>query len=420
MRQRGQIAIAAIGGLTAVLLGTVVLLHLSRIAAGGAGAQTAADMAALAAARTLASDPLGGAGGRASGGGVRRAGQRRATGRSRDRARRSRRHRRRRDRLLRGRRLGARRRPAARHRPRAGAGRDHLHGGAAGRRVPAGRPARRARPARRCRGRRGAGGLALRLGRREPGRGRVRLLRADRLRLHGGRPSAAGPPDRGRPVASRSARAAGRARRPATSSSWAPPRAPRITSACTSEAGPSSSRRTPAPRSGTSPSPRAGGTATAAWRGRRRAARRPTRASSGRRASTRCRRTSSRPSSTSASPPIADAAASALAAAAAAPPRRPPGRACRRARRRVARGGRSAARLRRRARGRRGHGPAAADERDPEPQAASQSAMRVEPLRRTARRTGGGNRSWLGRRVLEVGDRRRARRPGISRRPAAS
>jgi cell wall-associated NlpC family hydrolase len=55
--QRGQITIAAVGGLTAVLLGTVVLLHLSRIAAGGAGAQTAADMAALAAARTLAGDP---------------------------------------------------------------------------------------------------------------------------------------------------------------------------------------------------------------------------------------------------------------------------------------------------------------------------------------------------------------------------
>jgi cell wall-associated NlpC family hydrolase len=57
VRQRGQITIAVIGGLTAVLLGTVVLLHLSRIAAGGAGAQTAADMAALAAARTLAGDP---------------------------------------------------------------------------------------------------------------------------------------------------------------------------------------------------------------------------------------------------------------------------------------------------------------------------------------------------------------------------
>ena len=57
MSQRGQITIAAVGGLTAVLLGTVVLLHLSRIAAGGAGAQTAADMTALAAARTLASDP---------------------------------------------------------------------------------------------------------------------------------------------------------------------------------------------------------------------------------------------------------------------------------------------------------------------------------------------------------------------------
>jgi hypothetical protein len=56
--QRGQITIAAVGGLTAVLLGTVVLLHLSRIAAGGATAQTAADMAALAAARTLAGDPV--------------------------------------------------------------------------------------------------------------------------------------------------------------------------------------------------------------------------------------------------------------------------------------------------------------------------------------------------------------------------
>ena len=57
MSQRGQIAIAAIGGLTAVLLGAVVLLYLGRIAAGGAGGQTAADMAALAAARSLASDP---------------------------------------------------------------------------------------------------------------------------------------------------------------------------------------------------------------------------------------------------------------------------------------------------------------------------------------------------------------------------
>jgi cell wall-associated NlpC family hydrolase len=57
VNQRGQIAIAAIGGLTAVLLGAVVLLYLGRIAAGGAGAQTAADMAALAAARSLVDDP---------------------------------------------------------------------------------------------------------------------------------------------------------------------------------------------------------------------------------------------------------------------------------------------------------------------------------------------------------------------------
>jgi len=55
--QRGQITIAAVGGLTAVMLGTVVLLHLSRIASGGAAAQTAADMAALAGARVLAGDP---------------------------------------------------------------------------------------------------------------------------------------------------------------------------------------------------------------------------------------------------------------------------------------------------------------------------------------------------------------------------
>ena len=40
-----------------MLLGAVVLLYLGRIAAGGAGGQTAADMAALAAARSLASDP---------------------------------------------------------------------------------------------------------------------------------------------------------------------------------------------------------------------------------------------------------------------------------------------------------------------------------------------------------------------------
>ena len=57
MSERGQVAIGAIAGLTAVLLGVVVLLHLARIASAGAGAQTAADVAALAAARTLADDP---------------------------------------------------------------------------------------------------------------------------------------------------------------------------------------------------------------------------------------------------------------------------------------------------------------------------------------------------------------------------
>jgi cell wall-associated NlpC family hydrolase len=55
--QRGQVAIGAVGGLTAVLVGAVILLHLARIAAAGAGGQTAADVAALAAARTLADDP---------------------------------------------------------------------------------------------------------------------------------------------------------------------------------------------------------------------------------------------------------------------------------------------------------------------------------------------------------------------------
>jgi cell wall-associated NlpC family hydrolase len=55
--QRGQVAIGAVAGLTAVLLGAVVLLHLARISTGGAGAQTAADVAALTAARTLVSDP---------------------------------------------------------------------------------------------------------------------------------------------------------------------------------------------------------------------------------------------------------------------------------------------------------------------------------------------------------------------------
>ncbi len=57
MRERGQIAIGAIGGLTAVLLAAVVLLYVARIGAGGAEAQTAADIAALAAARTLVADP---------------------------------------------------------------------------------------------------------------------------------------------------------------------------------------------------------------------------------------------------------------------------------------------------------------------------------------------------------------------------
>jgi len=57
VKERGQVAIGAIGGLTAVLLAAVVLLYVARIGAGGAQAQTAADIAALAAARTLVTDP---------------------------------------------------------------------------------------------------------------------------------------------------------------------------------------------------------------------------------------------------------------------------------------------------------------------------------------------------------------------------
>ncbi|HET7170055.1 MAG TPA: C40 family peptidase [Gaiellales bacterium] len=57
MRERGQVVAGAVAALTAVLLAAVVLLYLARIGAGGAEAQTAADVAALAAARALAADP---------------------------------------------------------------------------------------------------------------------------------------------------------------------------------------------------------------------------------------------------------------------------------------------------------------------------------------------------------------------------
>jgi cell wall-associated NlpC family hydrolase len=55
--ERGQISVAAIGVVTLVLLGGVLLGFLSRVAAGGGHAQRAADLAAIAAARGLGADP---------------------------------------------------------------------------------------------------------------------------------------------------------------------------------------------------------------------------------------------------------------------------------------------------------------------------------------------------------------------------
>ena len=55
--QRGQVSIAAVGIAIAVLLGAVVLVHLAAIRSGGARAQSAADVAALAGVQVLATDP---------------------------------------------------------------------------------------------------------------------------------------------------------------------------------------------------------------------------------------------------------------------------------------------------------------------------------------------------------------------------
>ena len=55
--ERGQVTVAAVGIAVAVMLGMVVLLHLAAIRSGGARGQTAADVAALAGVRVLASNP---------------------------------------------------------------------------------------------------------------------------------------------------------------------------------------------------------------------------------------------------------------------------------------------------------------------------------------------------------------------------
>ena len=57
MSERGQISVAAVGAITLVLLGAVLLGYLSMVAAGGGHAQRAADLAAVAAATRLAHDP---------------------------------------------------------------------------------------------------------------------------------------------------------------------------------------------------------------------------------------------------------------------------------------------------------------------------------------------------------------------------
>ncbi len=188
-----------------MLLGAVVLLYLGRIAAGGAGGQTAADMAALAAARSLASDPStaparvrASADAAARDNGARLVSLRiERTGAVADGGRRHDGRRRRRHPAGGG--------AAASARPRAGEGGHRLFGAAPGAVVSPGRSARRARPAGGRRGRGGADRMAVRLGRREPCGGRVRLLGAHRLRVRRSRPRAPRPPDRGRPVAPRRA-----------------------------------------------------------------------------------------------------------------------------------------------------------------------------------------------------------------------
>jgi cell wall-associated NlpC family hydrolase len=57
VRERGQISVAAVAAVTLLLLGGVLFGYLSRVAAAGGHAQRAADLAAIAAARTLGADP---------------------------------------------------------------------------------------------------------------------------------------------------------------------------------------------------------------------------------------------------------------------------------------------------------------------------------------------------------------------------
>ena len=57
MSERGQISVAAIAALTAVVLGGVLVGYLSMVAVGGGQAQRAADLAAIAAAGRLGADP---------------------------------------------------------------------------------------------------------------------------------------------------------------------------------------------------------------------------------------------------------------------------------------------------------------------------------------------------------------------------
>jgi cell wall-associated NlpC family hydrolase len=57
VRERGQVSVAAVAAIAVVLLGGVLLGYLSMVAAGGGRAQRAADLAAVAAARSLAADP---------------------------------------------------------------------------------------------------------------------------------------------------------------------------------------------------------------------------------------------------------------------------------------------------------------------------------------------------------------------------
>ena len=57
MRERGQISVAAVGAITLVLLGGVLMGYLSMVTAGGGHAQRAADLAAIAAAGRLGANP---------------------------------------------------------------------------------------------------------------------------------------------------------------------------------------------------------------------------------------------------------------------------------------------------------------------------------------------------------------------------